>query len=57
MGELHLVVPPGEVKEVADVEAEVLLAIELQHALHLGRGGAAARGLPALVIQPEAPLR
>ena len=47
IAEAHLVVPPGELVKVPDVEAGIALAVERQDPLHLGHGGPLGRRRPA----------
>lgn len=43
--EAHAVVPPGELMEVANVEALVAVAVEREHVLDLADRGAFGRGV------------
>jgi hypothetical protein len=53
----HPVLPPGNLVEVADIEAAIPLAIEPQQPLHLGRRHPAHRGaVPTLVDQAYIPV-
>src|SRR5215472_2433848 len=63
VAEVHAVLPPGELMEVADIEALVPVAVEGEHPLDLGDGGALGRrGSPppieqaviAIVLEPPA---
>ena len=54
VGERHAMIAPGEVEEVADIEALVARAVELQDALDLGPGRGAVRGAAAAPVeQPQ----
>jgi hypothetical protein len=51
VGEGHRVIAPGELVEVPDIEAGVVLAIEAQDSLHLGAGRREVRGALAAAIE------
>jgi hypothetical protein len=57
VGQLHAVLAPGELMKGPDVEAGVpvawpiALAVQPQHALDLGEGHGAGRGLSATAIE------
>ena len=53
VGQRHAVFTPRDVMEVADTEAAIPLAIELQDALDLERRRVAPGGLAALVVEAE----
>src|SRR2546425_11581672 len=44
IAEAHAMLAPGELVEMPDVEAQIVLAIEGEQALHLGDRGALGRG-------------
>ena len=56
VGERHAVLPARELVEVPHVEAAIGLAIEPQDALDLESRRVPARGLPALVVEPQRPV-
>jgi len=51
VGEGHRVIAPGELVEVPNVEADIVLAIEAQDALHLGARRREVRGALAAAIE------
>src|SRR6266571_593994 len=56
IAEAHAMLAPGELVEMPDVEPQIPLAIEREHALHLGDRGALGRGgLPAAVQETVVP--
>jgi hypothetical protein len=58
IGQVHVVVAPGEAIEVAHVPAAEALPVEPQDPLHLGRGGLPPRRTPgALVVQGDGTAR
>src|SRR5262249_2900131 len=51
VGECHVVIAPGELVEVTDIEAGVVLPVETQDPLHLGLRRGEVRGAPAAAIE------
>jgi hypothetical protein len=51
IAEADVVVAPGELMEVADVEAVGAVALESEHPLDLGDGGALGRGRAPAAIE------